>query len=275
MVAFLRKIDRELLLRTGSGLGVGLGILLALFAGGYVWLAMALVLALGSLWEYYSLLSEQIHVSRGVGIASVVILMVLAFKGNSFDSQLALLALTALVLACVEVVRRQLTGASYATGNLGATLGGIIYLGLPWSFLVSLRGYPWGFLVLLTVFLCTWSCDVTAYVVGTRWGRTALCSQVSPRKSIEGFWGGLCGSLLCAGAVAYLWGVPPVPLLLVGLFCGTAGQLGDLAESVLKREAGVKDSGNVIPGHGGFLDRFDSILFNGTLVFFLFEVIWF
>jgi phosphatidate cytidylyltransferase len=124
------------------------------------------------------------------------------------------------------------------------------------------------------VFACTWACDVLAYVVGSCWGNTPLAPAVSPKKSIEGFVGGLAGSLLCAGALSYLWEIRPVPLLLIGLFCGTFGQLGDLAESLLKRETGKKDSGSIIPGHGGMLDRFDSILVNASLVYLFFGVLW-
>lgn len=113
-----------------------------------------------------------------------------------------------------------------------------------------------------------------AYLVGVRWGRTPFCSEVSPKKSWEGFLGGLTGSLFCSGILAFLWEFPPLPLLLLGVLCGTAGQLGDLAESILKREANIKDSGSLIPGHGGMLDRFDSILLNSSLAFLIFEVIW-
>lgn len=103
-----------------------------------------------------------------------------------------------------------------------------------------------------------------------------FCSarKSAPKKTWEGALGGLCGSLFAAGLLAYVSGVPPIPLLFIGLTCGVVGQFGDLAESTLKRETGVKDSGTVIPGHGGMLDRFDSILFSASCVYMLFEVIW-
>lgn len=93
------------------------------------------------------------------------------------------------------------------------------------------------------------------------------------KKTWEGFIGGAAASFLCGGILALIFSFPPVPLLLMGLLCGIAGQLGDLGESVLKREAGVKDNGSIIPGHGGLLDRFDSILVNATLAFLIFEII--
>jgi phosphatidate cytidylyltransferase len=125
----------------------------------------------------------------------------------------------------------------------------------------------------MTLFLCTWSCDVAAFLTGKRFGANLLCESVSPKKTWEGFGGGVAGSLACSALLALLFRFPPLPMLLLGLLCGVAGQLGDLGESILKREAGVKDSGSLIPGHGGFLDRFDSILINASLAFLIFEVL--
>jgi phosphatidate cytidylyltransferase len=109
--------------------------------------------------------------------------------------------------------------------------------------------------------------------VGSTFGETPLCDKVSPSKSSEGFWGGLLASVICGSILPMIFEMAPVPLVLLGALCGSAGQVGDLAESVLKREAKVKDTGSLIPGHGGFLDRFDSILINATLTFFIIEVI--
>ena len=160
-----------------------------------------------------------------------------------------------------------------ASWGVGATVGGIVYIVLPWTFMMLIRMREHGAMFLLTLFFCTWCCDVAAYFTGSHFGRTPLCSQVSPHKTWEGFAGGAAASLMCGGLLALIFSFPPLPLLLLGLLCGVAGQLGDLGESVLKREAGVKDTGNIIPGHGGMLDRFDSILVNGTLAFVIFELV--
>ena len=111
---------------------------------------------------------------------------------------------------------------------------------------------------------------MAAYFTGKRFGRTLLSSRVSPKKTWEGFAGGVVASVLCSGCLSLLFGFSLHALLLLGFLCGIAGQFGDLGESVLKREANVKDTSNLIPGHGGLLDRFDSILINATLAFFLF-----
>jgi phosphatidate cytidylyltransferase len=173
----------------------------------------------------------------------------------------------------VEIVRRQILGFSHAVGNAGALLSGIIFIVIPWTCLILLHNMPTGRLVLVSLFACTWSCDVMAYLVGNRWGKTLLCASVSPGKTWEGFVGGALGSILMSALIIFYQQQPPFPLFLIGLICAIAGQFGDLAESLVKREAGVKDSGRLIPGHGGVLDRFDSILLNGLLTYLLYGVL--
>lgn len=268
------KSNSEILKRFLSALILGSVFLAGLFYGEGLWLLVVLIASSLSLWEFYALVSKKAHVSRGVGLFVGFIFPVMAYQGSPISMMLALLVLSAFLTLFIEIVRRQLTGESYSILNIGFTLSGIVYIALPWTFMVILRNQPWGLFLLMTLFFCTWSCDVMAYLVGVRWGRTPFCSEVSPKKSWEGFLGGLAGSLFCSGILAFLWEFPPLPLLLLGVLCGTAGQLGDLAESILKREANIKDSGSLIPGHGGMLDRFDSILLNSSLAFLIFEVIW-
>lgn len=163
---------------------------------------------------------------------------------------------------------------------VGATLLGVAYVGVPLAFVPILRWLPatapgalTGNQLRATAFvllplLATWAGDTAAYFAGRRWGRAKLAPAVSPGKTIVGSVAGLLGST--GGAVLVsLWALSDLPFLRVtvvdalwiGLLLGVAAQLGDLAESTLKREAGVKDSGTLLPGHGGFLDRIDALLF--------------
>lgn len=256
-----------------GGIVVMGGIVGGILAGGWVWPAVATVVAMGSLWELYQMLYSKYKISRGWGLAGGLAILVAIAAGFSYATTLSILALVAFLVLFTEVVRRQSTGQSFALWNLGGTLSGLVYVILPWSFMIVIRQQTWGHIFLLTIFACTWSCDVGAYLIGSKFGATPFCSKVSPKKSWEGFWAGVAFSTVCGSALAIFFEFPPIPLLLLGLLCGVAGQVGDLAESVLKREAMVKDSGRAIPGHGGFLDRFDSILINATLAFFIFEVI--
>jgi phosphatidate cytidylyltransferase len=263
----------NLALRTVSGALLGALVLSSLYVGGWYWKLVVSVIAMGSLWEFYSLLSSRYTMSKAMGLAAGLMMLWVASMGLSLSSILAVISLLAFLVLFVEVLRRQGTGQSDALANIGGTLAGVAYVILPWCFLILLREQTWGRLFVLTIFMCTWFCDITAYFVGSMWGKYPLCDKVSGKKTWEGFAGGVLGSLFGSSLLALVFEFPPLPLLLLGLLCGFMGQLGDLGESVLKREAGVKDSGSLIPGHGGLLDRFDSILVNSSLAFIIFEVI--
>jgi len=155
------------------------------------------------------------------------------------------------------------------------TLAGILYVGFLLSHLLLLRGlgegtgWDLGLRWVLLAFLCTWAADIFAYFVGVTFGKHRLAPKISPKKSVEGLIGGAAAAMIAG----ILWG----PLLEIGpaaggflgfLIAGVA-TLGDLAESALKRHAGVKDSGTLLPGHGGVLDRFDSSLFVLPFVYYI------
>ena len=148
---------------------------------------------------------------------------------------------------------------------------GIIYVALLMGHLVLLRvlddGRQWIFLTLVVIM----SCDTCAYVIGSRFGKRKLYPLISPNKSIEGAIGGVGGAVLGALLSKFLFfgSIGLWPAVLVGALLGVVGQIGDLFESMLKRACAVKDSGNMIPGHGGILDRLDSLLFAFPLVYYI------
>lgn len=156
------------------------------------------------------------------------------------------------------------------------TIGGILYVGWLLSYFVGLRGLDdgrnWVFLALLVTF----GSDTAAYFVGRALGRHKLAPRISPGKTWEGTIAGFLGAII----VALLFTLPtPLQLpigcgqaILLGFLVSLFGQLGDLAESLLKRNTGIKDSGSLLPGHGGFLDRIDSIVFAGVVVYYY--VVW-
>ncbi len=128
---------------------------------------------------------------------------------------------------------------------------------------------PQGLTVTVLTFLCIWAADIGAYIIGKFFGKTRL-SEISPKKTVEGAVFGISASVAVALAGAYYLNLPKSPLtgLALGLLIGIASLLGDLTESMLKRDAGVKDSGQLIPGHGGILDRTDSYIFTAPLVYY-------
>jgi len=263
----------DLPLRALSSIFIVLILIGGILIGGAVWNIVVFIIAMLSLWEFYRLLHTCHNISPWLILLSGAFILLGASLDMSLSAMLCSISMVVFIALFMEVTRRQVTSESFALVNMGATIAGIAYVVLPWSFMILIRSRDLGMLFLITLFCCTWSCDVAAYFVGSHLGRHLLCDKVSPHKTWEGFFGGAAASLLCGGVLALVFSFPPLPLLLMGLLCGVAGQLGDLGESVLKREAGVKDTSNIIPGHGGFLDRFDSILVNGTLAFVIFELI--
>ncbi|PID81689.1 phosphatidate cytidylyltransferase [bacterium DOLJORAL78_65_58] len=165
--------------------------------------------------------------------------------------------------------------------HMAVTVFGIMYVGWLGSHLMLLRQLPVslgverevGARLVFLVALLTWSTDTAAYLFGVAFGRHKLIPRVSPKKSVEGAVGGLVG----AGVMGwYLTGnltpfMTPVAGAVLGLVVGIMAQLGDLAESLIKRDAGIKDSAELIPGHGGVLDRFDSLLFTAPVVYYYFR----
>ena len=171
-----------------------------------------------------------------------------------------------LAMVCA-VFRKDVKG-----GGTVVTIAALGYPCLQFAILMSVSVGKLWLETLVLACLSTWVCDSAALFGGTRYGKHKLAPLVSPNKTWEGFIGGAMGSMLINALVIYFMEQPPHPLFLIGLICAVAGQLGDLAESLLKRELGEKDSGQLIPGHGGVLDRFDSILINGLLTYLIFGV---
>jgi len=156
------------------------------------------------------------------------------------------------------------------------TMAGILYVGWLLSYLVALRGLDDGRNWLFFALFITFASDSAAFLIGKTLGRHHLAPQVSPNKTWEGAIGGIIGAV-----IASLFFILPTPLnlqlswgqaMLLGLLVSIFGQLGDLVESLFKRNMGVKESGRLIPGHGGFLDRMDSVVFAGIVVYYY--VIW-
>ena len=158
--------------------------------------------------------------------------------------------------------------------GVGLTLFVAIYLGLFFSFIFLLRQMEKGFFFLLLAFLLAWANDVGGYFSGSLWGRRKLAKALSPNKTREGAIGGLCLTVITA-VVAFLIASVPVTLfkaVVLGLLASITGQFGDLVASAIKRQTGIKDFGNLLPGHGGILDRFDSFLLIAPLVYYYLEL---
>lgn len=147
---------------------------------------------------------------------------------------------------------------------------GIVYIAVPFSFFALISGLKDGPWWIIFLFAVIWSNDTFAYVTGRKFGKRKLCPSISPGKSVEGAVGGLIGGFVAALLVNRFaaLGMGFLSVLVLSFVLGVVGIAGDLAESVLKRGAGVKDSGSIVPGHGGVLDRTDSLLFTIPVLYY-------
>ncbi len=263
--------------------------LLAIHAGGWYFGGLLAVLAGVAARELQALTAAAGGRPIGwLGIPAASILVLLAAYEPTFgawaDRALALLLALVLAALVVAVSRRSTEAAPLL--SVTATVAGALYTGGTLAFGVMLRHLPdsvaadshdplEGRLLVLYPLVVIWASDTAAYFAGKRFGRTRMAPRVSPGKTVEGGVAGLAAAI-AAGALAGLvmrdlasFPVSPAIGALIGLALGIGGQLGDLAESLLKREAGVKDSGTLLPGHGGVLDRFDALFFSLPLAYVL------
>jgi len=237
----------------------------AVYVGG-AWLGALVLVAVGlATNELVSLLRQHdLHPSR---VAALPLALLLVADGSWPELQLLepVLVLFTLVPASIAVFQRNQPGSLESWAVLTA---GALYVGYGASHVGRLRATPNGFAWLATALIGTWICDTAAYIVGMHLGKRRLAPKVSPKKSWEGTFGGLGGALLVsmlAGPLFLRIGIGSSVLL--GVIIAAAATFGDLAESVIKRQVGVKDSSSLIPGHGGMLDRIDSLLFVVPLVY--------
>ena len=239
-----------------------------------VFFGLVLTTAMIALLEYYRLHFKQEDLFPDAWLGSILTAALLASQQWPGLVSLSAILLAALP-ACLVIRMRSARGLAGTVTDTAIVLFGMVYVGLTLGYFLLTRAQPGGEWLIFFVVLVTWAGDAGGYYVGMRLGRRPLAPAISPKKTVEGLIGGLMASMLTA-LVARSWFLPQfgvVESLLVGLALGAIGALGDLAESALKRSAGVKDSGSVIPAHGGMLDRIDSLLFTGP-VFYYYVVIF-
>jgi phosphatidate cytidylyltransferase len=232
-------------------------------------LFVAALAALGTL-EFQGMMGlSRRHPLTLFGIIGVLLFILVAPAEGSYTAPLLT---SVVVLSLIWLLFR--SPVKDAANNWAWTLVGIIYIGWLLSHFITLRelegGREWVFFVVLATF----AADTTAFFIGKAWGRHSLAAKISSAKTWEGALGGFLGAIAASLILALLLGlaIPYWQMVVLGILIGIFAPLGDLAESMLKRSTGLKDSGTLIPGHGGLLDRLDSILFTVVVVYYY--VIW-
>ena len=231
-------------------------------------------------WEYIKIMQASGYRPAAWIVLPGVVLLCLGRVWNGFESAPALLSLVFLAAMTYHLFAFE-KGRDQAATDMGVTLGGVLYLGWIGAYLISLRDLPNGTFWLMLALLTVWLADSGAYFIGKRWGRHSLSPRLSPKKTWEGFWAGVTagvvgGALLGWGFGAWAGpesGITPLAGLVLGVVLSLLTPLGDLGESMIKRQAGMKDSSNLLPGHGGVLDRIDSWLWAAVLSFYI--ITWF
>ena len=225
------------------------------------------------LYEFFTMLEKKqimIYKYFGIGMGAIIPFSILSRFEPTKKWELLFIVLMLLFLIMMQFKRRQNSGVIV---DISTTLFGILYVSWFLSFLIKIRYLPEGAGLLGLVLLITKLGDVGAYLIGTRFGRTPLIPRISPNKSVEGSLGGLLFSILGALASQGFTGFSYLHLLFLGVLLGIIGQLGDLSESLMKRDCRIKDSGNILPGMGGVLDQVDSLLFTAPVFYFYLNII--
>jgi phosphatidate cytidylyltransferase len=251
---------RNRLLVAAVGLPIGLA---AVILGGYFLLGLAVILTVIGLHEYYTLLRPYrpnllVGYVSGLGVVAGA-----HFLGNEG----LLVGLAGLVvLTFVWSLFGEL--GAHLVGRMAMTDFGVVWVAVGFAYILLVRGLKHGMALTIMLLACTILNDTFAYFGGRGIGRHRLAPHISPGKTVEGAVGGLVGSVIAALMVRiYSDWLPTKYAVVLGLVIGIVGQWGDLFESTVKRDFRVKDSGHILPGHGGVLDRFDSFLFAGFVAY--------
>jgi phosphatidate cytidylyltransferase len=279
-----------LIKRTYTSLALAaIGIPAIILGKGY-YFGLIMIFLVGAAWEYGRIFRKvDIQVSEPLLIGSVVLIASARTKivtgllegglGIKFPPELAAGILTLSILAAMTWhLLAYEKGREHAATDFAVTVAGIAYLGWIGTYLIDLRNLSGGLWWVVIVLPTIWLADMAAYFVGRKYGKHLLSPRLSPKKTWEGYWAGVVfGTLSAVGLVVLwqrlgaIWHWPDVPVLTwwkgaaLGLGLSVLTTLGDLGESMFKRQAGVKDSSNIFPGHGGFLDRIDSWLWGAAL----------
>lgn len=231
--------------------------------GGMLLTALAFIISIIGLLEYFNLFGKSInklmtYCTYGVTAMTFVLLHIM--ENNSV---FMIMSFSLICLGGILFIMRKIR-----TVDLAISILGYIYISACFGHLVLLDQvgsyqYVW------LVFVIAFATDTFAYFVGVNFGRHKLAPLVSPKKSIEGSIGGIGGAILCCIVYGFIFEVvSPLSLIPIAIVGSIASQMGDLFASAMKREYGIKDYGNLIPGHGGILDRFDSALFVTPIVYY-------
>ena len=246
--------------------------------GGFYYLALIDIMILVGLWEFYKMMEAKgLRPYKAIGIISGIVLSWYIFFQQGVYANFFLSIIFFLIMT-LELVRKEKGLAVY---HISVTIFGVFYVAWLGSHLILLRelphlkglDYSLGFSFVIVVFALTWCYDSGAFFIGSKFGKHKIFPAISPGKTLEGAIGGVAFSII--GSLIARWLVAPYLSIIqavgLALISSVVGQLGDVVESMIKRDVKIKDASETIPGHGGALDRFDSLLFTAPLIYYFFK----
>ena len=264
---------RETLIRTLSGLIYILLLLTAILIteNGISFIILFGIFLLIAVVEFCNLT----HLSKTLPIAIALVFYTLFSFYTSFDATTTLLIVAASLFVSVKLLYFLFDNRPQKTDQLSKFVNLIGYIVLPITLITKLpfinSVYTPG--IIIGIFILMWTNDTFAYIVGKSIGKRKLFERISPKKTMEGFFGGIIFTLLFSFIIAHYLNQPNYIWMATALIISIFGTFGDLIESKFKRIAGVKDSGKIMPGHGGILDRLDSIIFVSPILFLFYQII--
>jgi len=265
--------------RTLTALGIAvIGLPAVIYGGVFYYLFMGAFLV-GGAWEYVHLYrAVRCEPNEIVTIGGVLVIATARFFFA--ESAIPLFVLLILLAMTVHLFAFE-GGRDQAALDFGVTVAGIVYIGWIGSYLLDLRYLEQGGWWLMLVLPMIWAGDTGAYSIGAAYGKHKMSPRLSPKKSWEGYFAGIFTAVIVGAFFSYAYSsvgaqplvglITPLQGGLMGFVIGTLTPLGDLGESMLKRQGGLKDSSNIFPGHGGFLDRIDSWIWGAALGYFMIQ----
>jgi len=226
------------------------------------------MLSLAGMHELYKVSKfKSINLFSFIGYLLCIVYYLTLGKNIDYKFTFFVIVFSVLIMFCITILDNK-----YNVIDISITLLAFLYIAVFFSFIVLVDNKVYGNYYVWLIFISSWICDTCAYYTGRFFGKKKLCPKISPNKTVEGSIGGLLGSIISSGvfgAFIIPRGVPVslIHFIIIGIICGVFSQIGDLTGSSYKRFVGVKDFGHLIPGHGGILDRFESTLFSGIIVF--------